>query len=718
MLHEGQVLNDRYRIEHELGRGGMGSVYLATHLGLEGMVAVKEMIVALPDNEERAAAMRQFRTEAQMLHRLQHPYLPRVHDFFESDCLNYIVMDFVEGGTLRDQLMKRGPLPEHEVLGYALQLCDVLEHLHRQDPPVVFRDLKPSNIMLDRAGRIQLIDFGLAKVLNPVTGSGTQTAIRGSGSPGYAAPEQYGSSTDPRSDVYALGCTMYHLLTGNIPPQSIELASGMIPLVPVREMRSDLSPYLADAIERMMRLNRDERPASMAEVRALLVPVRAIGGQPTTVPAKARGSARALSPLAAVAMAAVVLAGIFFGYGFLRRERAVAEQPRKPVATTPAKAVPVALTLAVSPVGSTLLVDGAPLQKLGTPPVHVTLKPGAHRLEFRREGYKSVFMSSGPDRPLANPLQVTLAPNPALLTVEQPVGRTLVVDGYRRGTLPVKGLALAPGRHEIKVDSAEYPAQEITVAPGEVRAVAFQAAAAQVPSAPAAQPRVVAVATPSYPTYTPTPSATTVSYEKPAYKPADDATPTYTSYKQVVSSGGIEVAPGDHFGPLRLGSSIESAVASLGGRCRRREDRIGTTYIFYDEKLFVVARDNRVVGIAKFLCDRKMECRTPSGQALWGSTESDMTREFGPGTASYGLPAGPETSLTWYTHSQGIAFQYKNGQVAGVMVLDPQVLAYAHQELLTKQRGVQGGRRTLSLGQTTSGAHSPARAFTDKFPRR
>jgi len=661
MLQEGQVLHGRYRVERELGRGGMGAVYLATHLGLEGMFAIKEMLVAVPDGDERAAAVAQFRSEAQMLHRLQHPHLPRVHDFLEADGLYYLVMDFVEGGTLRDQLLSRGVLAEQEVLGWALQLCDVLEYLHGQHPPVVFRDLKPSNVMLDGAGRIQLIDFGLAKVLNPVTGSGTQSAIRGSGSPGYAAPEQYGSRTDPRSDVYALGCTLYHLLTGNVPPQSIELACGLNPLVPVRDLRAEISAPMAQAIERMMSLNRDARPASMAEVRALLLAPASSERQPTTVPAmsQARARSRSMSPLAVASLAVVLLGASFFGWGFARTERAVAGQPAKSTVVAPSKARPVKLTLAVAPLGCTLLVDGAPVQKLGTPPVHVTLQPGTHRLEFRREGYKSVFMEMKPDKPLPNPLQVTLAPMPALLTIDQPVGRTLVVDGYRRGTLPVRGLALSPGRHEIRVDGDQWRAQDITVAPGEIRTLAFQA----VEAAPVAQapptPRVVVTATPSYPTYTPTP--TTVSYQKPAY----------------YSPGAIDLKPGSALGPLRLGTSMDTVLSSLGGKYGRRDDRIGTTYIFYDKMLFVVARDDRVVAAAKFLCDGKSDCRTPGGLSLLGSGESEVTREFGQGTPSYGLPAGPETSLTWYSHAQGIAFQYKNGRVSGVMVMDPQVLAYA-----------------------------------------
>lgn len=209
MLTMGQELGGRYEILRPLGRGGMGGVYLANHVELHTEVAVKEMLLEGMDPATRGAAVRQFKTEARILRQLRHPNLPLVYDFFEEDGRHYLIMEFVQGRTMQEILDEQGPVSEGQALAWARELCSVLGYLHAQDPPVIFRDLKPANVMVDANGHVKLIDFGIAKIFRPETGTGTHTAARGAGTAGYSAPEQYGGATDERTDIYSLGppCT-------------------------------------------------------------------------------------------------------------------------------------------------------------------------------------------------------------------------------------------------------------------------------------------------------------------------------------------------------------------------------------------------------------------------------------------------------------------------------------------------------------------------------
>jgi serine/threonine protein kinase len=265
----GDILHGRYRIERTLGHGGMGGVYLATHLELEVPVAVKELVFRLADPADHAAAIRQFRSEAQMLHRLHHPNLPRVYDFFESSGAHFLVMDYVDGHTLEQELRHAGPMAEDEVLRIALEVLDVLGYMHGQKPPIIFRDLKPANVMLDMDRNVKLIDFGIAKLIEEHGGK-TSTIIRSAGTPGFAAPEQYGAGTDERSDVYSLGATLYTLLTAKVPPPSPALAVDAAQLTPLSDVRPDVSYHVRMAVARMMEANPGRRPRSTREVVGLL----------------------------------------------------------------------------------------------------------------------------------------------------------------------------------------------------------------------------------------------------------------------------------------------------------------------------------------------------------------------------------------------------------------------------------------------------------------
>ncbi len=211
------LLKNRYEILGILGKGGMGNVYkVSDRLNKGRTYAAKELIWGMLPSAKIGETLSLFRAEARMLSRLSHPNLPRVHDYFNLPGRHYIIMDYVKGKTLERILdaRKGKPVDEHLALSWALQICRAMHFLSVQKPPVVFRDLKPSNIMIDRNGKVKLIDFGIARYFKE--GRTTDTYIYGT--PGYAAPEQYGTGqTDIRSDIFSLGATLHHCLTGRNP---------------------------------------------------------------------------------------------------------------------------------------------------------------------------------------------------------------------------------------------------------------------------------------------------------------------------------------------------------------------------------------------------------------------------------------------------------------------------------------------------------------------
>ena len=260
------LLQGRYRVSGALGSGGMGEVYLAhdDRLGVE--VAVKEMSAsALPANEQ-PAAIQQFRREARLLARLSHHNLPKVTDYFSEGGRHYLVMERVEGETLQALLERRGrPFDEAEALPWALELCAVLAYIHAQNPPVVFRDLKPANIMLELDGRVRLIDFGIARIFDPARRSDTLPM----GTMGYAPPEQYGSAqTDAQSDLYALGATLHHLLTGLDPG-----CRAPFSFQPLRGCRPELSAGLERVVMTALAYDRADRYPTAAAMRVDLLRV-------------------------------------------------------------------------------------------------------------------------------------------------------------------------------------------------------------------------------------------------------------------------------------------------------------------------------------------------------------------------------------------------------------------------------------------------------------
>jgi serine/threonine-protein kinase len=275
-LSPGQVLNDRYRIVRLLGQGGMGAVYHAHDPVLNRAVAIKELQPDPITGEQAAEQVRQqFLREAQSLASLHHPNLPRVTDYFTQNRLQYLVMDYIEGQSLQELVLARhGGLDEDQVLEWADQLLSALDYIHQHN--LIHRDIKPSNIRLTPDGRIFLVDFGLVKAYNADDPT-TMSLFHGIGSPQYAPPEQYDAEhghTDQRADLYALGATLYHLLTGQMPLTVTQRMSDPSAFRPPRAHSAKISPEVERVILRAMELERARRFASAADMRAALALAR------------------------------------------------------------------------------------------------------------------------------------------------------------------------------------------------------------------------------------------------------------------------------------------------------------------------------------------------------------------------------------------------------------------------------------------------------------
>jgi serine/threonine protein kinase len=272
------MLHQRYLIVGQAGRGGMSAVYQAVDtLSRNRHVAIKEMSQGHLDSAELAEATARFQQEAALLGSLQHSNLPRIYDGFSEYGRSYLVMEYIDGKTLLQMLKDSGghPLPTAQVLDYAIQLCDVLTYLHSQIPPIIFRDLKPTNVMVKDNGHVVLIDFGIARFFKE--GQAQDTVFLGS--PGYAPPEQHGTSqTNPRSDLYSLGATLHCCLTGRDPFH----AKDRFAFPPVHQLNPLVPVELDQLIQRMVSMDEQQRPNSAQEVRQALLRIKEQASVATT----------------------------------------------------------------------------------------------------------------------------------------------------------------------------------------------------------------------------------------------------------------------------------------------------------------------------------------------------------------------------------------------------------------------------------------------------
>lgn len=278
ILQNKEVVKERYRIREIIGQGGMGCVYLADDLRLSGRLCALKAVFYEKDLPEDVILQtrEQFKREATVLARLDHPNLPKVSDFFSDEDRDYLVMDFVPGEDLRDLMLeekkKGGFLEERKVLNWASQIADALIYLHGQDPAILHRDIKPSNIKLTPNGIIKLVDFGLVKIL--IYGEKTITVVQGHGSAYYTPLEQYGGDTghtDSRSDVYSLGATLFHLLTNKAPVEARERFLDMGKEVSLRQFNNRISPRTERAILIAMNIHPDDRFQSIEEFKEALL---------------------------------------------------------------------------------------------------------------------------------------------------------------------------------------------------------------------------------------------------------------------------------------------------------------------------------------------------------------------------------------------------------------------------------------------------------------
>lgn len=264
------LLERRYRVVRPVGKGGFGAVYEARDERFQArVVAIKEMSDAQLSSKDRAQAIQDFRQEANMLVQLRHPNLPDVSDFFEEGGKAYLVMEYIEGDTLEKiQENANGPLNEQQVMIWGYQLCNVLGYLHTRPHPVIFRDMKPSNVMVDKDGQIKLIDFGIARIFKSTAAKDTASL----GSRGYAPPEQYGrGQTDARSDLYALGATLYDLLTKSTPTDSVTRLVNKSAYEPPRQLNPSISPATEQIVVRAMELDPSQRFQTAFEMRDAIV---------------------------------------------------------------------------------------------------------------------------------------------------------------------------------------------------------------------------------------------------------------------------------------------------------------------------------------------------------------------------------------------------------------------------------------------------------------
>jgi len=270
-LDEGTVLNGRYEIIRKIGGGGMGAVYLASDKNLGGVLrAVKEMVQSYIEDEQQEKAVSDFKRESLLLTSLDHQSIPTIYDYFfdDKEARFYLVMKYISGGDLSGRLRSapESRIDERDVTQWAMQIADVLDYLHNRQPPIVYRDLKPANIMVDgNSGRVMLIDFGIARWVNK-----EEKGVTAVGTMGYAPPELFSGNVEARSDIYSLGSTMFHLLTGADPQSNPLLIFDFQKHPRPRQINPQLSDQMERILMRSVEYSADKRFASAADLRKAL----------------------------------------------------------------------------------------------------------------------------------------------------------------------------------------------------------------------------------------------------------------------------------------------------------------------------------------------------------------------------------------------------------------------------------------------------------------
>ncbi len=250
LLSPEAILQNRYKITKLIGQGGMGAIYLADDTRFSNRVCViKEMLDHFTDEEQRAIATTNFLREADMLSSMHHEGIPEVYDRFSEGNRHYLVMEYIQGIDLEQKLEQASePFDEKSVLNWATQICDILSYMHNQKPPIIYRDMKPANIILNKSGKIYMVDFGIARFFNPIK-KGTMV-----GTQGYAPPEQYRGLMEPRSDLFALGATIHHLLTNRDPQEEPPFSFPK-----VRELNNKITVQTEKLIQKALEKDASDR---------------------------------------------------------------------------------------------------------------------------------------------------------------------------------------------------------------------------------------------------------------------------------------------------------------------------------------------------------------------------------------------------------------------------------------------------------------------------
>jgi eukaryotic-like serine/threonine-protein kinase len=271
-LDPGTILNGRYEIVRKIGGGGMGAVYLAKDRNLgDAARAVKEMVQANLDESQHEKAVADFKRESLLLTSLEHPSIPTIYDYFYDEKAGrfYLVMKYISGGDFSSRLRNApgGRLDEKTIAEWALQVTDVLDYLHTRPKPIIYRDLKPANLMIDgNTGRVMLIDFGIARWVSP-----QEKGVTAVGTMGYAPPELFSGKVEPRSDIYSLGATVFHLLTGSDPQDNPLLIFDFTKNPRPRQLNPAMSNEMERIIMRTVEYKPEDRFRSAAEMRSVLV---------------------------------------------------------------------------------------------------------------------------------------------------------------------------------------------------------------------------------------------------------------------------------------------------------------------------------------------------------------------------------------------------------------------------------------------------------------